>query len=296
MTSRCAVMIVVAVALVAPPAAAGGDVSAARAAFEAADAAFRRGEHRAAALGYESAFRLAPNGTAAYNAALAWKSAGEPAREADALVLALSTPGLPDAKVKTATARLEHLRQTLAILSVEAPAGARVSVAHVESAPTPLRVHVSPGDVEVVAELRGGARQERRAAAAAGQTTIVKITEPVETPVREGGAPSGAQRTLGWVSLVAGGLAGGAAVGMGVGFLEAKATFDASGYQDEPAHALAVTLRTGAIAAGIAAGALAVTGLVLVLTAPSPEAAAGARPPVLAVSAGPSGVTLRGSF
>lgn len=296
MRARRAVMLAAALALVAPEAAAGDGVAAARAAFDAADAAFRRGDHRAAATGYETAFRLAPNGIAAYNAALAWKSAGEPAREADALALALSTAGLPGEKVQTATARLEALRQGLAILSVEAPAGSRVSVAHVEGAPAPLRVHVAPGEVDVVVELPGGAREERRERASAGATVSVEIAPPAKDAPREETAAGSTQRTLGWVSVGAGGLAGGAAIGMGIGFLAAKATFDASGYHDKSARDLAVTLRAGAIAAGIGAGALAATGLVLVLTAGPREAAAGAGPRALSVTVGPAGVSLHGSF
>jgi hypothetical protein len=289
----------------ARPALAGDSEIAAREAFGAGDAAFNRKDYRAAALAYETAFRLAPNGVAAYNAALAWKSAGEPAREADDLALALAAPGLPEPKIQSANTRLAALAPSLAVVAVEAPAGARISVAHVDRATSPLSVHVAPGAIEVVVELAGGARETRSVLARAGQTASVKIAEPVvlkpPTPVETPRKPLpgvSPQRTAGWVTLAVGGLSASAAIGMGVGFVQAKQTFDASAYHDKAAHDLAETFRIGASIAAAGAGVLALTGTVLVLTARNDVKAGDTalRPGALTVTVGPSGLSLRGSF
>ncbi len=113
--------------------------------FRAGAAAYARGEYRAAALAFEAAFHEQPHAAALYNAGRSWAAAGAQSRAADAYAAALQASGLDSAQEADSRARLEELEAALGTVQVTAPAGALVSLEHVERAPAPVLVHVTPG-------------------------------------------------------------------------------------------------------------------------------------------------------
>jgi hypothetical protein len=249
-------------------------------AFEAGGRAFDRGDYRAAALSYETAFQLVPHAIAAYNAAFAWrKLGGEEAREADALAQALDPPGLPDEERALAGKRLAELEARLGKLSIAAPEGARISLRQLVGVEPPVIVHAPPGKVEVVIQLPGGRRVEREMVARAGETTrLEEKSAPPPPPRRAQPAASGetagnpAMRIAGWTGVALAGALGATAIGLGVATLDAREEFDASNQAEGDAQAGASELREDAVAlrtatnvAWFAAAGFAVAGSVLLI-------------------------------
>ena len=62
-----------------PAGAVADDRAVAAETFRAAEKAYQRGDHRAAAVAFEASHQMAPHGAALYNAGLAWQAADEPA-------------------------------------------------------------------------------------------------------------------------------------------------------------------------------------------------------------------------
>lgn len=269
--------------------------------FRAGTAAYARGEYRAAALAFEAAFHEQPHAAALYNAGRSWAAAGAQPRAADAYAAALQASGLDSAQEADSRARLQELEASLGSVQVTAPAGALVSLEHVERAPAPVLVHVTPGDHTARSALPGGQAISRIVHVNAGERVTLAFdapSKPADTPAPPGpmkpsAEPQGPGRNgrwaLGWGTLGVAALASGAAVFLGVRALDARDDFDASNHTDQAAHDSAAALRTWTNVTWAAAGVLGATSVVLLATSKR----AGA-PVTLRVS--PSGAALSGSF
>jgi hypothetical protein len=297
--------------LVSPAIAAAGDPETTAAEiFRAAEAAYARGEYRAAALSFEAAFKQAPHGGAMYNAGVAWEAAGEKARAADAYHAALAATGLNPQQGADALARLSRLEPLVAMVDITLPRGATASLAHAEHITSSGRVHVMPGEHDARVVFTDGQTRSRRIRAVAGQVMAVtfdalpekQAPAPVPVPAPPpGGSGGSAQRTAGWIMVGGGVVLSGAAVYLGVRALEANDEFDAGGHTDADARDRTLSLRAWTNVAWIAAGLTGGTGIVLVLTSPSPPAphdggAKGARSAGPSLCAGPLRVAVCGRF
>ena len=285
----CAALLVAAVAVTLVPApAVAADDSGAAALFRAAESAYARHDYAAAAVAFEEANRKDPRAATVYNAGLAWQSANEGPRAADAFAAALALGQLDDARQKDAAQRLRDLEKSLGRVRVTAP-NARVTLAHVAGAAAPVEVHVTPGEQLVRVVRSDGSSREARVTAAAGETVEASFGE--EAPVATGAtAPTpgaatpeatpaphvaaaeqpppahhDATRTWGWIALGGAALASGAAVLIGMSALDARDEFDQD-HTNREAHDRAARLRTLTNVAWSGAVALGVTGGVLILT------------------------------
>jgi hypothetical protein len=284
----------VACALLAGTAHAQGDRDVAAEAFRAGESAYARRDYVTAARSFEAAHRLAPHPFASYNAGLAWQAAKDLPRAADAFAVALATEGLEPAQRADADKRLATLRRSLGRLLVTGAAGTTVSLAHAQQRPTPTEIHLPPGSYVLEVVTSDGAATKRDVRLVAGAAVDVDIPAPAPPivapppppPPPDGGGPSG-HVVAGILVLVGAAGAAGAAVGTGVAALDARDAFDASFHLDAGARDRAATLRTAANVCWAAAGALAVTGVVVIATAPDWGGAS------VAVGPGSASVALR---
>lgn len=269
--------------------------------FRAGTAAYARGEYRAAALAFEAAFHEQPHAAALYNAGRSWAAAGAQPRAADAYAAALRESGLDSAQEADSRARLKELEATLGSVLVTAPAGALVSLEHVERAPAPILVHVTSGDHTAKSALPDGQAISRTVHVNAGERVTLAF-DAASKPAAAAAPPSSLEPSaeppspgrngrwaLGWGSLGVAALAGGTAIFLGVRALDARDDFDASSHTDQAAHDSAAALRTWTNVTWAAAGVFGAASVVLLAT--SSRAAA---PVTLRVS--PSGAALSGSF
>jgi hypothetical protein len=251
-------------------------------AFKAGAAAYAKNDFRAAAAAFERAYRAAPRGAAIYNAGLAWEAAGESARAADAYTAALSGGDLGATQTSDARARVAAMEKTLGRVEVTAPAGATVSLGHVEGAAAPVTVHVSAGPHDATVRFSDGTTSKRAFTAVAGVSVPVAFEAPkaslaqdvpppaaVAPPGESSSGPPGSRKLIGFAALGGGVIASGVAIALGVAALSAKSEFDDSGHHDQDAHDRAASLRTMTNVSWCVAGVLGVTGAVLVMTAPS---------------------------
>lgn len=264
------------------------DVATATETFRTAMAAFARKDYRAAALAFELSNKLVPAGAATYNAGLAWAAAGEKARAADDFAEALARPAaeLSDAERADAKKQLDALELGLGRARVDVP-GAVVSVSHAERRPSPTVVHLPPGEHEISLEVVGKEPIRRKVTITAGAEVRVDAGDAPPPPrERQPGEPDGrfafgAQHAAG-LALGGAALVGGAiAIGAGVGALDARDAFFASGLTDVGAHDRADALRAVANVAWAAAGVCLVTGVVLFATAPRARAPRAFAPPLV---------------
>jgi len=98
-----------------------------------------------AALHFEAAHSYAPSGVSLISAAIAWESANQPQRAADAYARALDEPGLRKPQLAHARSRLDALERSLATLAVTGDEGARVQLDDNVDVPVPARLHGNPG-------------------------------------------------------------------------------------------------------------------------------------------------------
>jgi len=263
----------------------------ARERFGEASAAHARGEYLEAARLFEEAHRLAPAAGAKFNAGIAWDQAGDFPHAADAYETALEMGGLDQQDAKQAESRLGALKQMLGALRIEEPPGAVVSVAHLERASVPARVHVRPGSYQLRAEI-GSHTTTMRISIGAGEVKTVRfdkpgsggVVEPTTKPAEQRPANtdrdlpedrpkptrSSAQKTWGWIALGAGVVLAGTAVYLGTRTLNAR-----DEYNDDPTShskydkAIALRAWTNVATGGaVVAGGV---GTVLLLTAPTVE-------------------------
>ncbi|MBK7585609.1 MAG: hypothetical protein IPI67_36170 [Myxococcales bacterium] len=271
----------------AAPAWADDEKAAAREIFRAAEAAFSRGEYRAAALAFEAADERSPNGGAAYNAARAWEKAGDEPRAADAFERALRSGELVDARLADAQKRLAALSPRLGVLVIDGPPKARVSVGSLEDAPAPRRLHLTPGEYPVHVRWASGKRQTHQVRVSAGreqtlglggaEAVVRDAPHPVEheqplrehrTSADEGRAGSG---PWGWLLLSAGALSMGTGAVLLNRGLSARDEFEASGRTDAGAHDRALGYRTWSSVTLFGGGALVGAGVAVLLVSPRPS-------------------------
>lgn len=271
--------------------------------FDEARAAFAKKDYATAARKFEEANRRSPRGQTQYNAAIAWEAAVDLARAADAFAAALEDPALPPAARDHARERVTAIERVVLTLHVEARETATATIAHAVDKPLPATLHVAPGRHELVVRFQEGGVVRQEIEARAAERVTLKVSppaladaRPAPAPAPAGAAPSttgtafatapatiadappaevlpnaprrSLQPTLGWIALGASAVSVGAAVYLGVSGVDARDRFDESGGTDADARSSAITLRTWANVAWVAAGAFAVTGLVLMVTAP----------------------------
>jgi hypothetical protein len=297
--------------------------------FRAGAKAFDKGDFRTAAGDFERAYHLAPHGSPMYNAGLAWESAHEPARAADAYQLALATPGL-DAKQKNdAQNRLASLERSVARVEVTGPEGTKVSCAHVSNVALPTKFHLSAGEHDLIVIRPDGREETKTIGVAAGSVAPVVIPgappvaappsaqasapPPEQPPPKEASASASAstsassngpppQRLIGFVAIGGAVVAAGAGILFGASALNARDKFDASGHTDQAAHDDASSKRTLANVCWVGAVVLGAAGVVLVVTAkpphpsiPPPSNALFGKPEV-AIGVGPGDARIRVRF
>ena len=262
------------------PATADDDKATAREIFRAAESAFGRGEYRAAALAFEAAEARSPSGGAAYNAAIAWERAAEPGRAADALERALRSGELVNARLADANQRLAALEPALAVLVIDGPPSAFVSVGPLKDAAAPRRLHLAPREHSVRVRWQDGRRETFTVQLSPGKNQTLTLGVPRSSKRRSSGgrhetasrptapeASSGFGVPWGWMLVSAGTLsATTGAILLGQG-LSARDDFEGSGRTDAGARDRALSYRTWSTAALIGGGALIGSGtLVLALS------------------------------
>ena len=289
MVRRCVFAWAAALALFAAPAAAQNSstnsTELARQRFQEATAAYKEGRYSAAASLFDAADRLAPHPSTRYNAATAWEQAGEAARAATGYEAAIAMATLDEARRKVAEERLAALKEGLGRVRVQRPLGGFVTVDHVQHVPIPTTFYLVPGSYELTIDYQGKANQSPLTSVA-GQDQDVSPSFPGTEPAAPSVPPEAlkpvpaapppadvwlTQKTWGWVGLGAGVALSGAAMVLGLRALAARDRFVASGNTDADAHDEASDLRLATNVMWAGAAAAGVTGLVLVLTAPTVE-------------------------
>lgn len=131
--------------------------------FRAGRAAFDVGDFGASARAFEAAYAAEPSSATAYNAALAWERANEPARTVDALERALGGDvDVLDATLRAeAGAMLTRLRPTIGYLTVEGPTGTTLDVSFHRARVAPTRLPLRPGRHLVRWRTHDGRTEER---------------------------------------------------------------------------------------------------------------------------------------
>lgn len=221
--------------------------------FRAAEAAFARGDHAAAASAFQEADRQSPSGAALYNAGRAWQAASHWARAANAYEQALARGDLPAPLQGDARRNLASLRPRVVLIRIVEPAGALVQLNEDTPAPIPVRRFVVPGAHRVrfatlpgtpTVQVNAVAGEERVVSAPVlpgnqDQRSVpaVSSTAPVAAPVASG------PDYLGWSLLGVAAAAGATAVALGILTLEARNDFRGSGYTDRDARDRTVRLR-----------------------------------------------------
>jgi hypothetical protein len=293
-----------AVFLASPVARAQGVDSKADAAssFRDASAAFDRGDYVAAARSFEASHRAIPRAAAIYDAALSWDAAHDEPRAADDYDTALTKTDLHGSEAEKARQRLRDLEAKLGVVEISGPDGSRVTLAQVAAATLPLRVHLPPGHYQGAVDFPAGAHEAFSIDVQPGVRMPLRIHPPAEqsspaahpmTPETPGPSTrSSTSRNLGWILLGSGVAFGGAAVGLGLETLSALDRFRASGDRDSTSRDQALTLRASTDVAWGVAAACAVGGAGLLLTTLSRTSPSDAA----AISFGPTGVAIRGTF
>ncbi|HTV23618.1 MAG TPA: hypothetical protein VMG12_33240 [Polyangiaceae bacterium] len=253
--------------------------------FREAKEAYRERRYSAAASLFEAADRLAPHPSTRFNAAAAWDEAGEAARAATAYEAALAASSLEEGKRKVAEGRLSSLKLELGKVLVQRPLGAFVTVDHVQRAPVPTTFYLLPGSYELQIDFQGQTNASPLEVVA-GRDHDVKLDYAEEEPSAPSAPPEAtkplppplppvdagiSQKTWGWVGMGAGVALGGAAIVLGLRALAARDRYADSQNTDSDARSEAASLRLATNVLWGGATAAGVTGLVLVLTAPTVE-------------------------
>jgi tetratricopeptide (TPR) repeat protein len=243
-----------------------------------ARAAFEAGDFALAARRFRQAYEAAPHPATRYNEAWAWEQAGERARAADAYEQALAEEGLDADRTAAAKERLMELDRTLGVLSIRQPVGGTASVAHVQDAKIPFRVHVTPGSHEVRILEPGHPPVVRNVDAQAGKEVeiLIEVTPaqpkvepnatPSPAPPKANAEPSGSSTTWGWVAI-----GGAGALSLGAGYLglrtlDSLQEYEDSGYRDADAQDQTKQYRLWTNVAWGAAAVSATVGVVLLLS------------------------------
>ncbi|MEO1512972.1 MAG: hypothetical protein AAFU70_12940, partial [Planctomycetota bacterium] len=197
------------------------NVDAARAAEASARAAFRKKNYAEAAEGFAAAFKLDPKGNTKFNEAQAWRKAGQDGPAADAFEEAVTFGGLGDKLGGRANEALTELQAKLGRVVVKEPVGAQVTVAHAELRVIPARIHLEPGDYDVVVRFENGKTDTQTVKVVAGKVIDLAFEPPIEPdpepkpspkPVEGGGGSNTGLLVAGWTCT---GLGAGALIAMG---------------------------------------------------------------------------------
>jgi hypothetical protein len=158
-------------------------------------------------------------------------------------------------------------------------------VDHLQRAPVPATFYLLPGAYQLGVDYQGKVSQNPLTVVAgrdhdvkldfpdtqAPQSVPKAALEPVDVPPIVPADNAISQKTWGWISVGAGVALGGAAIVLGLRALSARDEFVDSGNTDADAHDTASDLRLATNVLWGGATAAGITGLVLVLTAPTVE-------------------------
>lgn len=268
--------------------------------FQRGKAAFAAKRYVEAATAFGEAFAIVPDAGTAFNAALAWESAKDPARAGDAYLQAIETGGLDSTRESDARRALGQIESKLARVTVSATAEARISLAYRDSI-GPITVHVAPGRYQAVATFVDGARATRTIDVERGPVAVEIAPTPVGAvaarpvgkprPVAPPSDAGAVRRAIGFASLGLGVAGGATAIALGVLAIDARDEFEAGGRRSRELHDDAAGLRIGTNVAWGLAGAFVITGTVLVAT--SFDAG---QPATVALCVGPTRFAVCGSF
>ncbi len=280
--------------------------------FERGVDLFRTKKYKDAAESFVRAERLAPRAATAYNAARAFKAAGDPLRAADELSTALRLGGLSDEQRRDANDQLAKIEPTCGSFDLSGPRDGFVRIGSREEK-VPTRMHVAAGTYTVIFT-QGTATDEQQVTIRRGERLTMEMrffNVPQSTPLpppKPGPPPATAstvttdktpakpskplelRKPIAIGTMVAGGLflAGGIAVGMSG--LDARDRFVEGGRVNISLHSKAESQRTTANVLGTI-GILAIAGgFVLFVTAPSSSSTN------VAVGVGPNGASLAGTL
>ncbi len=302
------------------------DEEAANDSFDRAVELFRAKKYRESAEAFGRAERLAPRGPTAYNAARAWKAAGENARAADELTQALALGNLSEEQRKDATKQLAQLEAAngWGILDLEGPKDARVRLGPNDERALPAHAHVLPGTLQVFFKTTT-ATDEQTVKVAKGEHVAVKMRivtsapppppiAPIEPVAQPAGPPPDhrvrssdvlTRKNAGIASIVGGVIIFGVGVYVGLDGKSARDKFVNQGNHNRSLHDQAESERIWANVLGVVGIGVAGLGTYLLLTPsqePAPPAAAprSAKPSLapshVAVQVGPGGVALAGEL
>ena len=232
-----------------------------------------------AALHFEAAHAFSPSGVALISAAISWESANLPQRAADAYARALDEPGLRKAQTAHARARLEALERSLATLVLTGDDGIRVQLDDNVVVLLPARLHGNPGSHRLLVWSKGKVSRSRDIfmRLAQPESMVVPSNDEVPVPAPLVLPPSPAEPVVQPVTdiwkVLGGGLLGAGGVTFVAGtFLQVASANGRSASARATTPEAASVLRSNAqdaqtygIAAWIATGVLATSGLTLVL-------------------------------
>jgi hypothetical protein len=244
--------------------------------YRAGEDAYAHGAFRAAASAFSRAYEEDPLGASIYNAGVSWQAAGEFARAADDLVLALGAAGLPEAQRVDARKRLVVLEKQVSRIDVDGPHGVFVSVEHAARRPLPTAIHLAAGIHVVTATFLDGHTESRTITTNTGTPQALTFSMPSAPPFRESkpstlpaprlDSPSPGTspvRTLGWVSGGGAVVAIGAAVVLGLVATGARNSLVVSGDTNESDYDRATTFKAATNVAWVCAGVLGAAGVSL---------------------------------
>jgi tetratricopeptide (TPR) repeat protein len=276
--------------------------------FRAGEASYARGDFPAAARSFEEAHRRAPHASTLYNAGLAWELGGDRPRAADDYAAAVKMGTLEARQAADATGRLGALEKSLGRLAITAPDGDLVSVGHLERAPVPLLIHLTPAAYDVTLFRRNGRSESLTTVAVAGQqvdvTFEVDLTPAPPPPLAPAELEHTASvnrdrhQTLGWTAVGTGTALGGLAIYLGLEAWQARDKYNLSQRTDRSAYDRASTLRTWTNVMWIGTVVAMGVGVTLLMTAPSKRSATASHTQARWASAtlSPGGVTCAVGF
>jgi len=306
-SATAAVLLVCGGILESPPANAGPGTPPPKSAAEAdaakANKALAARSFGAAAEGYEAAYRKDSNPKWLWSAAGARKQNGDLAQAANAYARFLEIAPETDKRRATAKKELASLGSKLAQLAIAADGASLVTLDGQEiELPLAATIYVPPGSHLVEARF-GEENAKRSVTARAGEAATVVLTRPEPPPAAEVAAPrvedepAPKQRTrplpplVVWIGAGATAVAGGLTILSGLDVLSQKETFEADRSRANLEAGKDKQLRTNVL--------IAVTGTAAVLTGVAALWLVDwkrGRESTIKVGAGPSSVTVRGTF
>lgn len=313
---------VVALTLLSAGAAHADDEEAANKEFQRGVELYRTKKYKDAADAFVRAERFAPRGPTAYNAARAFKAAGDTLRAADELAAALRYGGLGDDQKKDATEQLRVMEAASGAFELSGPKDATVRIGNREEK-VPTRIHVAPGPY-VIQFTSGATIDEQQLTVRKGERLSVEMrllanpkdTQPLPPPSAAQPAPAAnnvvvparekppastmnLRKPIAIGLMGAGGIMFISAIAVGVGGLSARDRFVESGLTNIALHDEAERQRTLANVLGVI-GVLAIGGgIVLYVTAPKSTTTGEVEPQRkrwVGVSFAPNGAALVGTL